>query len=122
MKEYFSILVFWRLSFWTCLISVLLLALMPTSIDIPATGWDKLNHVLAFGALSFLSFRAYSSHHLRWLALLLAYGGLIEIIQSFTSYRFAEWADLLADGLGLGIGGILELLTRFFIGKMPQRS
>jgi VanZ family protein len=38
------------------------------------------------------------------LAALLAYGGLIEILQSLTPYRSAEWADLLADGLGLAIG------------------
>ena len=41
---------------------------------------------------------------------LLAYGGLIEILQSFTSDRMAEWADLLADGLGMVVGVALRRL------------
>ena len=120
MKGYFSTLVFWRLSFWICLIAVLLLALLPPSINIPTTGWDKLNHVLAFCALSFLSFRAYPNHHLRLLILLLAYGGLIEVMQSFTAYRFAEWADLLADGIGLCIGWVFGKLAGSFVGEVPM--
>ena len=33
------------------------------------------------------------------LAGLLTYGGMIEVLQSFTPDRMAEWADLLADAL-----------------------
>ena len=35
---------------------------------------------------------------------LLAYGALIEILQSMTPDRSAEWADLFADSLGIAIG------------------
>ena len=38
------------------------------------------------------------------LAGLLTYGGMIEVLQSFTPDRMAEWADLLADTLGLALG------------------
>lgn len=41
---------------------------------------------------------------------LLAYGGLIEVLQSFTPDRMAEWGDLLADGVGLLIGEACALL------------
>ena len=34
-------------------------------------------------------------------------GGLIELLQSLTPYRSAEWADWLADGLGLLLGKVL---------------
>jgi len=37
----------------------------------------------------------------RWLLGLLVYGGLLEIAQGLTPNRQAEWADLLADALGL---------------------
>jgi len=36
-----------------------------------------------------------------------AYGALIEILQSFTTFRSADWHDLLADGLGLLLGWLI---------------
>jgi len=41
------------------------------------------------------------------------YGGLIEILQSFTPYHLAEWRDLLADVIGVAIGwGLFALSQR----------
>lgn len=117
MRFDFSAPSFWRLPFWICLIAVLVLALLPPSIDMPTTGWDKLNHALAFGVLALLSSRAYPGHYLRLLILLLAYGGLIEVLQSFTTYRFAEWADLLADGIGLVMALLLVKLVAVLLRK-----
>eukprot|EP01036_Dinobryon_divergens_P013295 gene13295-17927_t len=34
----------------------------------------------------------------------LAYGSMIEVLQSFTPDHMAEWANLLADALGLAVG------------------
>ncbi len=42
-----------------------------------------------------------------WLIGLLAYGAAIEVLQSFTPNRQAEWGDLLADGLGIALGALL---------------
>jgi VanZ family protein len=39
---------------------------------------------------------------------LLFFGGLIEILQSFTTYRFAEWIDWIADGVGVLAGYLLN--------------
>ena len=42
----------------------------------------------------------------------LAYGSMIEVLQSFTPDRMAEWADLLADALGLAVGwGVMRLVS-----------
>ena len=38
------------------------------------------------------------------LAGLLAYGALIEVLQSFTPNRSADWRDLVADAVGLALG------------------
>ena len=48
---------------------------------------------------------------------LLAYGGLIEVMQAFTPSRVGEWPDLLADGVGIGLGlvlaaGLLRLVDK----------
>ncbi|MEI6762218.1 MAG: VanZ family protein [Betaproteobacteria bacterium] len=42
----------------------------------------------------------------------LAYGSMIEVLQSFKPDRMAEWADLLADALGLAVGwGVMRLVS-----------
>ena len=99
----FTLLV-WRLAFGTCVLAVLLLALMPTDVPIPSTGWDKSNHLLAFSVMALLGRRACPGRTLVVLAGLLAYGALIEVLQSFTPSRSADWHDLVADGAGLALG------------------
>ena len=77
---------------------------MPAEVRLPDTGWDKSNHLLAFFALAFTGLMAYPKRPAILLASLLAYGGMIEVLQSFTPNRMAEWADLLAGPLGLALG------------------
>ena len=101
-----------RLSlFWLCLATVLVLALMPIA---PRTGigWDKANHALAFAVLLGLGRWSYPGRIVPLLVALLAFGTLIEVLQSLTSYRTAEWADLLADAVGLGLGWLMTRLLR----------
>jgi len=100
------------LIFWCCLTGVLVLSLMPSSARLPDTGWDKSNHLLAFMALAVTGLKAHPQSRTLLFASLLAYGGLIEVLQSFTLDRMAEWADLLAYGLGLGIGWAVVQLAR----------
>jgi hypothetical protein len=40
--------------------------------------------------------------------------GLIEVLQSFTTYRLAEWGDLLADAIGVVGGYALNALISIF--------
>ena len=88
----------WRACFWMCVVAVLVLSLMPPAPHMPSTGWDKANHLLAFAVLAWLGCSAWV------LCGLLAFGVLIEGLQSLTPYRVAEWADLWADALGLALG------------------
>jgi len=89
---------------------VMVLSLLPLGPEAPTLGWDKANHMTAFALLALLGCRAYPAHVPTVLTGLLAYGGLIEILQSFTAYRTAEWADLLADALGLPLGWVVARL------------
>ena len=77
---------------------------MPAGVPLPDTGWDKSNHLLAFLALAITGLMAYPKRPAILLASLLAFGGMIEVLQSFTPDRMAEWADLLDDALGLAVG------------------
>jgi VanZ family protein len=97
----------WRALLAVLLIAITWLALSPAPPPTVDTGWDKSNHAMAFAALAFVGVWALWPRPRQWLLLvvaLLAYGGAIEIAQSFVPPRSADWADLLADGLGIAIG------------------
>lgn len=84
--------------------AVLYLALAPNPPQSGTLGWDKLNHMLAFAALGSVA-RLGTLRPWPWVAsALLGFGGLIELLQMLTPTRSAEWADLLADALGIIIG------------------
>ena len=97
----------WILAFLACALAVLVLALMPSPPETITTGWDKSNHLLAFSVLTGLGYKAFPRKLALVMVGLLAYGGLIEILQSLTPTRSAEWLDLLADGIGILLGWAL---------------
>lgn len=106
---------FWRTALGVLAIVVLILALMPAPPSTLDTGWDKLNHALAFAALAVCSCFSGSASPRRLLmagALLIAFGGAIELLQSQIPGRDAEWADLLADSVGMVVGMLSALSMR----------
>lgn len=91
-----------RLGFIAALATVLVLSLLPPSSLPPVhTGWDKADHALAWLALGLLGMVAWPRRKAAVLAGLVAYGGAVELLQGMTGSRQPEWADLLADVLGL---------------------
>jgi VanZ family protein len=112
---------FWRLALAGAMLVVGALSLLPLGPDMPSTGWDKTNHLLAFAVLALLGCLAWPGRIGAALLALMVYGGLIEVLQSFTGYRSAEWADWLADGLGLLLGSGLWRMARKARLAIPQR-
>lgn len=108
-------LLVWQFAFGLCALCVLVLALLPTDVPIPSTGWDKSNHLLAFSVMALLGIRAFPGRAIAVLTGLLAYGVLIEVLQSFTPSRSADWHDVVADAVGLVLGWGTWHLTRFLI-------
>ena len=105
----------WRILLALAMLGILVVSILPPSPDLPSTGWDKGNHMLGFGTLGLLGTRGWPGRTWAVMAALLAYGGLIEVLQSLTPDRSAEWADLLADGIGLGVGWLLAQISLWFI-------
>ena len=99
---------FARVLFWVMCLTVLAGALAPQaeSPQLFALA-DKVVHTLAFAALALVGLRAYPTHLLVVCALLIALGGLIEIVQGYTATRSQEWEDFLADIFGVGLGTML---------------
>jgi len=80
---------------------------------------DKVEHGLAFATLSWWFCQIYATMRTRVAvcAVLLGYGVLIEVLQGMTGYRYFEYADMLADGTGVLLGGWLArtALGRAFV-------
>lgn len=75
----------------------------------PMPYMDKVLHAAAFAVLV-LPLTWVRARSALWLApLALAYGGGIELIQPSFG-RTAEWADLLADGIGIALGCLPGLI------------
>jgi VanZ family protein len=97
--------------FWLCFVAVNTLALSPAPYLPPLEifdWWDKAQHAIAFGALAVLAVLAYPGvSKVRIGLLLIAHGVLIEVLQYFTGYRFGDWQDAVADGVGVLVGLVL---------------
>lgn len=103
-----------RLGFWALAACVVVLSLLPTHALPPLAFslWDKAQHALAFTALALVGLYAYPRYAPRVLVGLLVLGGGIELAQAATGWRHGEWADGLADTVGLALGTVLAVATR----------
>ena len=80
---------------------------------------DVILHAFAFTYLSFTLAVAYPRRSLLQVAgLMLLYGVLIEVVQSFEATRSAELKDLLVDVLGISFG----LLLARYLGEWTRRT
>jgi VanZ family protein len=103
----------WRALLVFLLAVVSYLALTPKPLEGHESGLDKVGHFMAFTALAFSGYLGLpTSRGVRTALLfgLLAYGGLIEVLQLWVPGRSAEWGDLLADGIGILFGAGLAAL------------
>jgi VanZ family protein len=97
---------------WSLLCAVLvtavgIAALMPGELAPTMTASDKTDHVLGFAALSATGLLALAP---RWRSAamvsagMLAYGALIELLQTQVPGRSGEVADAVADAAGIALG------------------
>jgi VanZ family protein len=90
-------------------------AFIPAAPKVQPDGVDKIEHLLAFAALGVAA--AFTANPglqrtFRAAAGLLLYGGFIELVQTQLPTRSADWADMLADGVGVAAGLALAALLR----------
>ncbi|GMW05551.1 MAG: VanZ family protein [Gammaproteobacteria bacterium] len=108
---------------------IMVLALLPLAAPVAVQGIDKFMHFLAFTFLTIWFLGVFEARY-AWLvaAGLLAYGGLIELLQSLTSFRFAEANDVVSNLAGIGAGWLLSMAglrhwcrrIETMIGVVPQ--
>ena len=81
------------------------------------SNFDKIAHVCMYGGLELVIWIEYLRHHenLNWIKILflgiiapIVLGGLMEIAQmKLTQGRSGEWADFIADSIGVLIGAAI---------------
>jgi len=88
------------------LLAVAALSLMPAP-DIGVS--DKLSHLVTYFLLAgWFSLLSVNRVALGWTVVgLIGYGILIELLQGMTAYRYPEWGDVLANGVGVLTGILL---------------
>jgi VanZ family protein len=94
------------------------LSLLPVGY-LPAVHlWDKLEHALAYVAMAFWFGCVVVRRDILWVGLaLLAFGGLIELLQGWMGMgRSADLFDLVADGVGILLGLLLVISP---LGRVP---
>ncbi|HEX2022252.1 MAG TPA: VanZ family protein [Candidatus Thermoplasmatota archaeon] len=75
---------------------------------------DKAEHALLFAALAFLAARGFDAPPSGIAGPLLAYGFLVEVVQSYVPGRGADPFDFVADAVGVGVG--------LLIARPPRRG
>ena len=108
---------FLKTLFWMSFVAINILALSPAPYLPPLeifNWWDKAQHAIAFATLAVLAVLAYPEALKRRIAfLLIVQGVLIEVLQYFSGYRYGDWQDALADGVGVLLGlGLVAWLMR----------
>ena len=103
-----------KIAFVLMLVLVMVLSLAPVSQPDFSPN-DKVNHFIAYGALSLVGLFAFRQAIITLVGLF-CYGILIEFLQGMTEYRFASAADVVANSLGLAIGaGVFSLCYVMFL-------
>jgi VanZ family protein len=105
----------WRLALGLCLISVMVLALMPDPPEIPSPQDIKTNRLLAFAVIMILGNYSFYGKRLQVIFGSLAYGVLIEALQLLTTYRHGQFSDVGVDGVGIMIGFALVVVIDFVL-------
>lgn len=104
-----AMLKFWQILFWLMWLVLTVLFLLPSEYvenDV-FDWWDKAQHALAFATLTIAANLGYRSRLLETLVALLAFGALIEVLQTITGWRQGDLADWVADGVGVLIASAL---------------
>jgi VanZ family protein len=95
----------WLVLGWGLVVSVVVLSLVPLSVDL-GEGRDKVGHFLSYGGLTFWFGMLYAGRgrQLRIAIAFSAMGVALEFLQGLTDYRSFEIADMIANAVGAGIG------------------
>lgn len=97
----------WLASAWLLVGVVVYLSLVRLEVDV-AEGGDKIGHMLAYATMTFWFMQVYVTTGSRRAiaAVLVALGVVLELLQGYTGYRTFDYADMIANTIGVAAGWI----------------
>ena len=98
-------------------------SLSPLEFSSAFSTMDKVQHALAYAILTgwFLLIFHGRKASLMVVTFALFLGASMEIAQSFTDYRYAEWLDMAANFLGVLLGSVVAMTPlRFTLAKLER--
>lgn len=87
-----------KVIFFAYIIFIAFMSFYPSPPETPTS--DKLNHFIAFFVMAVLYRISFQGSYWANFFIAIIYGAFIEIVQSFLPYRYAEYADFIADIFG----------------------
>ena len=114
-----------KVLFFSALSAVTVLSLIPIKSTFDFNNQDKINHLIAYSALTFLGILSFGlSRSLKkaavFMLILTAYGITIEWIQQYTG-REMSFADVMANTLGIVSGAAIHRgLTAITKSRKPE--
>ena len=89
---------------WGVLISIVVLSVMPSPPSVDFESSDKVGHLLAYATLMGWFALLYPARRPRLAVSFVSLGVLLECVQGALGYRSLEFADMLANSLGVLLG------------------
>ncbi|MGV6827731.1 MAG: VanZ family protein [bacterium] len=104
-----------RLMLGVAVLLTTILAITPQPEMIVEDFNDKLGHIIAFVLLAFLTDGAWPGKQLYWQKGLglFGYGVLLECLQYFVPTRFFSLLDMVANGTGIMLYGLVAILIGY---------
>ena len=106
---------FAALIFFASIVALVYLATTKQAPIVKINNFDKVQHIVAFGWLTFTAFFAWRHSIIKRFCIIFAISGSIEVAQAFISYRTASWEDLVANATGIILAEVLahSLIRKF---------
>ena len=95
---------------WSLIVVIVYLSLAHNTITIPGENGDKYGHILAYASVMYWFLQIYECKPSRFLiaAGLIALGVGLEFAQAWTGYRTFDYADMVADCIGIAVGWLIS--------------
>jgi drug/metabolite transporter (DMT)-like permease len=108
-----SIEQYWSILSICILLMITTLSLWPIDYLPSAPGSDKTHHLIAYAALVFPTALRKPNRWMWLVVFFIFFSGLIELVQPYVN-RYGEWADMLANTVGVVCGVVLATGIKIF--------
>ena len=103
----------WAVAGWTIVAAIVWLSVTPSPPEFELENADKLEHLIAYGALTFWFCQLHASHRAQFAFVIgfIAMGIALEFVQGALAYRTYDTADMIANAIGALAGWAVARAT-----------